>query len=608
MNRTFSACITGVMLATFAAPVLGDEEWVDHNPYYEEETWWDVSEWFDDDGYKRTDTATKSGDYYDESVYDETSEGAYDTYDNDAYGYDASDYDAYDSGASSYGYDDRYTADDWYYDYWDDGYAFYDDTNDDGQYDFSYSLYDFDGDGYYDAYYSFADTDRDGLYEDVTVYTFSDPQDSQRQSAQHQRSQKQGSQQQSSQQTASKSSKAQQLSGKVTKTKKTSVRDSKHLVAMVKPDSGQSNEVVIVDLGPAEKLSSMSIEKGTEIKATGPMAKVGDKRVLVAQKASVDGRSQQIERNSQKLSGKIVDTRDFKARGQQNTAAILKTGQDKKVLVDLGPANALNVDLQKGDQVEVRGAPAKVNDRVVILAGSLRHDGQKVSIDRRENQQSQSGSQSGSNSDSQTARSDQARSDQQDQPSIQGKTISGRVVSMKRIDVRGTERQVAKVSSGDGELLIDLGPADKFQRDLRKGDRVSATGLITQSPKGMQVMMVRSLKLGGDSSQVAGRDSRQALSDRTSFTGKIVSMQKAKLRGEPRQLVTLKTDQGKQVVADLGAPDALDQDLKKGSQITVHGAAVKAGDQVVLVALEVEGENGDASQVRRAQNESSSRK
>ncbi|QDU87728.1 hypothetical protein Pla175_10940 [Pirellulimonas nuda] len=579
MNHPFSACITGVMLAVFTAPAFGAEEWVENSPYYEKETWYDVSEWFDDDGYKRTDTATKSGDYYDESVYDNNSYDGYDSYDNDDR--------ASNGSAKSFGYDDRYAADNWYYDYWDDGYAYYDDTNDDGRYDFSYSLYDFDGDGFYDAYYSFADTDNDGLYEDVEVFTFGDPQDSDRQKSSR------------TQQTASGSSEARQVTGKVANTKKTSVRDSKHLVAMVKPDDGDANEVVIVDLGPAEKLSSMNIEKGTQLKASGPMARVGDKRVLVAQKASVDGQSKQIERNRQKMSGQIVDTRQFKAGGQQHTAAIVKTGKEKKVLVDLGPAESLDVDLQNGDQVEVQGAPAKVNDRVMLLADSLRHDGEKVSIDRRNSRKSKNASQEPSQT---------AKSDQQESQSRQGRTLSGEVVSMKRLDVRGTERQVAKIDSDRGELLIDLGPAEKFQRDLRKGDRVTATGMITQSPQGKQVMIVRTLKLGNDSSQVAGRESNERLADKSSVSGEIVSMQQATLRGEPRQLVTLKTDQGKRVIADLGAPDALDKSLKKGTQLTVHGAAVKAGDKVVLVAFEVESANGDATRVRRAQNESSSRK
>ncbi len=604
MNKLFNACITGVMLAALSTPAIGAEDWVENSPYYEKETWYDVSEWFDDDSYKRTDSKVKSGDYYDDHVYDNN------RYDYDAYGDDA--YDGYDSYDNSYGYDDRYGGDDWYYDYWDDGYAFYNDTNNNGLYDFSYSLYDFDGDGYYDAYYSYEDLDNDGLYEDVEVFTFSQPGDQSQNQSQNQ-SQAQRQDRQQGQRTASnassKASRAQQITGKVTNTKKTSVRDSKHLVAMVQRESGDSKQEIIIDLGPAEKLSSMSIEKGTQLKATGPMAKVGDKRVLVAQKVSVDGQSKQIERGQQKLSGKIVDTRNFTARGQQHTAAIIKTGQDKKVLVDLGPADSLNVDLQKGDQIEVQGAPAKVNDRAMMLACSLRHDGEKVTIDRSSSQKPQS---QNASRNAQTARSSGSNSDSNNSANrdsqSQGRTISGEVLSMKRLDVRGTERQVAKLKSDNGELLIDVGPAEKFQRDLRKGDQVTVTGTLTKSPRGKSVMMVRSLKLGSESSQVAGRESRQSLADNASVSGEIVSTQKAKLRGEPRQLVTIKTDQGKQVVADLGAPNALDRDLKKGTQITVHGAAVKAGDQVVLVAYEVEGENGDTTKVRRAQNENSSRK
>ena len=69
------------------------------------------------------------------------------------------------------------------------------------------------------------------------------------------------------------------------------------------------------------------------------------------------------------------------------TIAILATGKDRKTLVDLGPADRLKIDLQEDDQIEVKGAPAKISDRRILVAQELRHDGETYTITRGKKQQ-----------------------------------------------------------------------------------------------------------------------------------------------------------------------------------------------------------------------------
>ncbi len=405
---------------------LRADEWETNTPYYEDDAWYDVSEWFDGNDYNPTDESAGVWDnetynlssetgvdgdndwgnsLYGDSDYDYDYDGnseaydayageyddgyrydsdgnteTYDAYYGDEYEYDynydydgnSETYDAYvgDYSDDMYGYDGLYDDDDWFYDYYDDGYSYYTDFDNNGLYDYNYRYFDFDNDSYYDAYSVYTDWDNDGLFDDYDYYSLNDvgSTDENERKAKDQ---------------SSKEGKEQRISGEVVQVKKVSVKDTKNCLVQIEKDGGQT---LYVDLGPASNLNDFDISEGDQISVRGPVTKVGDKKLLIAQQLQANNNSTTIDRNRRKFTGQVDGIRTVNSRGQQHSILLLSTDAGKRQVVDLGPANKLDADLNQGDKVTVRGPLTKVNDRKVVLAQTLTHDGDQSKIDRRQRQ------------------------------------------------------------------------------------------------------------------------------------------------------------------------------------------------------------------------------
>ncbi|KAA1261094.1 hypothetical protein LF1_36380 [Rubripirellula obstinata] len=341
-KRAILAGIIGAAMMTPTALVQADE-FGSNTRYYEDDAWYDVSEWFDGNDYNPTDEAVGRWDNETWSYADELT-------DSDA----DNDWNLY----SDYGYEDEDSDSDWFYDYYDDGYSYWDN-------DYYSNYYDTDDDGLYDAYAFYSDTDGDGFYEDFDYYTFNEDGEGQ-----------QESKQQAQNQQKQMKSTLMQLSGEVVDTKTVNVRDRKHLLASVQVPSGQS---MPIDLGPAE---SVSVSEGDQLTANGHAVKVGDKPLFVATEASLKDGTITIDRNGKKFQGTVEKTKTVKVRGQQHQLAKVNTKNGKTMMVDLGPKTTFDRSLEEGSQITVQGVPVKVNDRVILMARQIMHDGDKMEVDR----------------------------------------------------------------------------------------------------------------------------------------------------------------------------------------------------------------------------------
>ncbi|HEX6960947.1 MAG TPA: hypothetical protein VF175_03715, partial [Lacipirellula sp.] len=319
--------------------------------------------------------------------------------DDEQYDWAAVETDADSDLAAGYGYDNNNKDDDWYYDYYDDFDYVYYDYLDDGLYDYVYDYYDYDDDGYYDAFASFQDTDGDGLFDDYDYYAFNvstsadDSQDSSSQTAANNQGQKQEPK-------ARGSSKQFQASGKVEQAKRVQVRHGgQRLIVQLKSDQGK---MFLVDLGRPQELSgqqqqqgqaaqqgaaqqgqqNLPVKPGDQLTAKGPVIKVGDKQVVLAQTVTINNQQRQINRAGRTINGQIATLKTVKVRGQEHQMAILNLQSGKQALVDMGPADKLQTGLKEGDQVQVSGVPVKVQDRMVILANAVTTNGEKTKIDR----------------------------------------------------------------------------------------------------------------------------------------------------------------------------------------------------------------------------------
>ncbi len=570
-GRLARAIALAMMAAGGASVAAAEDKWWESNPYYEEDSWMDVTEWFDGNNYNPTDESLARWDDETYDAADDTGADADSDWDYDYTG--ASDYysaDVY-PHTRPYGFDARFEADDWFYDYWDEGYASYYDGDGDGYYERSTTWHDFDGDGFYDSTASYYDWDDDGSYEDVEfvmLNTAAKPDD--RQS---------GSQK-------PEGSSDQRVSGEITRTKKVSVKDTKHLVVELEKAGG---EVCVADLGPAGDLNRFNLEKGSKLKASGPMVKVGDKKVLVAQKVTVDGNTARIDRQRRQLRGQVADTRRVSARDGEHLIAILATGKDRKTLVDLGPADRLKIDLQEDDQIEVKGAPAKINDRRILVAQELRHDGETYTITRGKKQQDaspsdRSGGEPGASDDRSLGQAQQS--------------IRGNVQSTRTLTVRGNKRQTVVIKETDGNrtILVDLGRADGQHPDLGEGDRLEAWGTLVRAKNGRPVLLAKKLSIDGEKTRTQPAGQR-----RTDVSGEVVSTRTASIRDEQRLLAKVETDEGRTFVVDLGKAGNLEERPREGDQLSARGIAVKGGPeaQVILVAREFEHNGNSAVSIQR---------
>ena len=75
-------------------------------------------------------------------------------------------------------------------------------------------------------------------------------------------------------------------------------------------------------------------------------------------------------------------------RGNEHLIAIVdakRQGNDQrsKVAVDLGPADKMKDQVDKGETISFTGVPIKVGERRMVLAQSIEQGEQTVQIDRR---------------------------------------------------------------------------------------------------------------------------------------------------------------------------------------------------------------------------------
>ncbi|NNC90008.1 MAG: hypothetical protein HKN82_16240 [Akkermansiaceae bacterium] len=594
-----AAAVASAILATGAAHA--DKDWWDSTRYYEEDGWLDITEWFDGNDYNPTD---ESAFRWDDETYDRSEDTGSDIDSDWPYPY-ASDFEPERIGSlyndetaerirerredmredrgetraklerkarkenrrgttaktggeadRQYGYDTRYGGDNWFYDYWDDGYAFYGDWDQDGTYNFSYSWFDHDGDGDYDAYYAFYDEDDDGIYDHIDTATFDG-----------------GVIRNGRTFAADRTGDARErrVAGQVVDTKRVAVRDTKHLVAMVRKDDG---DTCLVDLGPSGRIGRLDVSENSRLEVRGPFVTVGDKQLLVAQRATVDGKSTAIERERQTVQGEVAGTRTVTRTGRPHLVAIVATGKDKKILADLGPAKEIDAELETGDRIEVCGAPVKVGDRRVIMACELRHDGRKVHINRAE-------------------RTKEARAGKND------RSIAGTVLRREKMSVRGSERLTVTVEDrNDRQLLVDLGPVSERRFPVRQGDRIKASGPLVKTGSGKPVMLARTVALGGRPAADGDSGIRRGDRGKHEVTGDVVSTRTIDVRDQQRQLARLETAEGRTITVDLGPPRSLDSRLRAGDELTVRGVAVKSGSEVVLMAEEAEHNGGDPVVIR----------
>ncbi|WP_372896243.1 hypothetical protein [Stieleria sp.] len=320
-----------VLLALMTTPLHAvDDE--NAGPRREDDAWYDVSEWFDGNDYNPTDEAIGR-------------------WDDEQFGY-------FDSLSSTDSDNDRESvpAEEFYGEDYDDGYATWRDDDNDGTYESVSRYHDTDGDKLNDSYATYRDDDGDGVYDNYEFSELSSTPDNAVHSSKIAQSTQQGL-----------SGKSYKVTGTVADTKLVNRLGEISLLVQIE---GAEGNVDWVDFGSSG--TTLQLFKGDKFTAFGPVAKRGDKNVLVATTLEQDGKQRKIERTGRRYSGTIESTRTAKVKGEEHLVVKIKTENGKKLTVDMGdPASAK--DAEKGSEITVTGVPVKIGDRVILIADQSRN-------------------------------------------------------------------------------------------------------------------------------------------------------------------------------------------------------------------------------------------
>lgn len=260
----------------------------------------------------------------------------------DYYSYAPTYYNAPATGAATYGAATRYY-----------------DLNNDGVYESLNVFRDSDNNASYDAYdrYDFADVDSSRDTKDQSAEALVDsPEDSNRHT----------------------------VSGKVFASKPVKVNGNQNLIVRLSEAEakGNSKEARIVDLGPVELWKSHPLKVDDSLTATGPVERVGEKSILIAETVKIgDSKETVISRSAPKMEGQVVDVTTTEIKGKPHTLAVIES-ESKRQLVDLGPSSNLKVKVEPRAQIVVQGVPVQVRNHSIVQAETVTIDGQDLTIRR----------------------------------------------------------------------------------------------------------------------------------------------------------------------------------------------------------------------------------
>ena len=197
------------------------------------------------------------------------------------------------------------------------------------------------------------------------------------------------------------------------------------------------------------------------------------------------------------------------------------------------------------------------------------------------------------------------KSEKTEQQQVSGQIQRSKDVQVKTLDAQGQAKnnRVVLIQTDQGrQVVVDLGSSQALQGiSLTQGTPIEASGRwvrISDRP----VLWATQATIDGENVQIK----RQQRSQSRQLTGRIIRTKQVDIQGTDftNQVVLLQTDQGRQLVADLGPMTNLHGfRLKPGAEIEVRGRPARVGDQLVLMADQVSA-GGKTVSVRRPDQQS----
>ncbi len=255
----------------------------------------------------------------------------------------------------------RLSSDVWFYDhytYWPSYYIPRSDST--THYGTAVRYYDDDGDGLYERFSHYRDSNQDGTFDVYDRYDFSStdskyepystPNDATRQS----------------------------ISGEINAIKVVKVNDVDFIIVRVDQQSEQS---MVIDLGPKDRWNEIRPQVGADIQAFGHIETIGESRVLMADTATISQQEVRIERPLPSLEGTVRDVTKIRVGEVENTLVVIETREGNQV-VDLGPAISFKGTINPNERIIVHGVPVRMNEHRVVMANRVNVGGQTHTIVR----------------------------------------------------------------------------------------------------------------------------------------------------------------------------------------------------------------------------------
>ena len=175
--------------------------------------------------------------------------------------------------------------------------------------------------------------------------------------------------------------------------------------------------------------------------------------------------------------------------------------------------------------------------------------------------------------------------------------ISGEIERIKKVDLRGARQEhlAAVLTTERGRRIIaDLGPSkDLRDLELRSGDWITVRGPVVRV-NDRRVLFAQQIQADGQTIRIKRQESSQQSQptrhESQQVSGQVQDVKELKVKGmeKKHQVVRLKTQDGRQIIADLGAKKELrDLSIKSGQQLTVQGPMFRVSGKPFLIAEQV---------------------
>jgi len=166
-------------------------------------------------------------------------------------------------------------------------------------------------------------------------------------------------------------------------------KSEKHSFVRVRLKDGEKR---VISLGKRLELSDLDLNKGDEITATGNVARIDNRDVLVARQIEVDDNTFRIREDNRPHTGRQVSVegtvKDFQKSqlgdaNEKNLIVRMELENGRDCVVDFGRGtNMSDLNLEKDARVKLKGERTKVDGKTLIVARSLRIDGEPQLRDR----------------------------------------------------------------------------------------------------------------------------------------------------------------------------------------------------------------------------------